>query len=196
MKFGFFTFLCILSFSLGSYGFSYRPCSEEQKSAAESLSFVPGMVVAFHVATVAASQVLWVASTSRDKGGDPKSHDGDTTLYWLLPSLSFDFAALTAYPGCGSIVQKDGQISKVETEHQIKINTRIASVISLMGQFFSLTNTVDEDKRLVTRTLMGTTVVSQILFEWLWTFQSSQPVVMIKPYLNQDSRGLQVVYSF
>jgi hypothetical protein len=58
--------------------------------------------------------------------------------------------------------------------------------MSLMGQFVSLTNTLDEDKRQVTRTLIGATLVSQILFEWLWSYCLSQPVVMIQPYLNQE----------
>lgn len=179
-----------------SSAFSSRPCSDEERRATESISFVPRAIVTFHVATVLTSQVLWVASTSHDKEAESKNPDSDMTLYWVLPSLGFDLAALMAYPNCSSIILKDGQISVEETEHQIKINTRTAAGMSLIGQFVSLTNILDEDKRQTTRALMGATILSQILFEWLWSYRGSMPIAMIQPYSNRDTKGLQLVYRF
>lgn len=196
MKLSLFTFLSIIAFSGGSFGLSIQPCSEEQNREIESISFIPGTVVTLHVATLVTSQLLWVASTSKDKGEESKNQDGDNTLYWLLPSLGFDFAVLAGYPGCGSFILKEGKISEEETEHQIKINTRLSSAMSLLGQFVSLTNTLDEDKRKTTRTLMGATIVSQFLFEWLWSYRESTPVATIQPYLNDDAKGIQFVYRF
>lgn len=185
--------LCAVFFSVGSYGFSSGRCSDQQVQASQNLSFVPGAVVAFDVAAVATSQVMWVTS---QKNGD-KNRDDDMTLVWLMPSLVFDLIPLTAFPACNSIVEKDGQILTGETERKIKTNLRIASGMSLMGQYFSLTNTIDEDKRQITRTLMMTTLLNQVLFEWLWTYNvRPQSVAMIQPYLNQDAQGLQFVYRF
>lgn len=187
--------LCAIFVSVGSYGFSSSRCSDEQVRASKDLSFLPGMLVAFDVAAVAASQVLWVTSTSQKKGDN--NRDDDTTLYWLMPSLAFDFMPLMAFPVCSSIAEKDGQILADETERQIKTSLRVASGISLIGQFVSLTNTVDEDKRQITRTLMMTTLMNQVLFEWLWSYNvRPQSVTRIQPYLNQDAQGLQFVYLF
>lgn len=152
-------------------------------------------MVIFHAATLATSQILWVGSTSRDKGA-ADSKDSDLTLYWLMPSLGFNFATLMSAPNCLSIVLKDGKVLAEETERQIKIGTRIAAGMSLLGQFFSLTNTIDDEKRQLTRSLMGVTVVSQVLFEWLWSYRQAPPVVTVLPYITSESQGLSVGYRF
>lgn len=195
MKHGFFTFLFIISFSIVTRASSPAACADEEKRALESLSFVPGAMVIFHAATVTTSQVLWVGSTSRDKGA-ADSKDSDMTLYWLMPSLGFNLAALMSSPNCRSIVLKDGQILVEETERQIKIGTRIAAGMSLLGQFVSLTNTIDDEKRQITRSLMGATVLSQVLFEWLWSYRQAPPVATVLPYITPESQGLSLVYRF
>lgn len=172
---------------------TYRPCSAEQKYFYDSLSYAPAAVATFHVAAVAASQILWVASTSND--GNSKDKDSPT-IYWLLPSLSFDLAAVIAYPTCNSIIEREGRVSVEETEHQIKMNSRLAAGISLLGQFVSLTNTLDSSKRHVTQTLMGTTLVTQFLFEWLWSYREAPAGVVFQPYIDKDAKGLKVVFRF
>ncbi len=197
MKFTFLISVVIILISIKSPCYSYVPCSEKQKSAYDSLSLVPTVVISFDVAALAASQVLWVTSTTKShENSKSEKKDDDMTIYWLLPSLGFELGTLMTIPRCSSLVEKDGMIFAEETESHIINNTRLAAGISIVGQFVSLTNTLDEEKRQNTRMLMGMTIINQFLFEFFWSYQEPKSLLTIQPFLKQNVLELLFVYRF
>lgn len=189
--------VAILLLSKFAFCFSYSPCTEVQKKASNSLSLAPTVLISFDIAAIATSQALWISSTSNKNGGaKSEEKDNDMTLYWILPSIGFEFGALMSIPACGSIEEQDGVISAEKTEKNIINNTRFATGISTVGQFVSLTNTLDEDKRQITRTLIGITLLNELLFELFWRYDDPGSLFVMRPFLNHDSQGFQFVYNF
>lgn len=197
MKCFFSAVIAVLLFSRSSYCLSFKTCSEIQKKASNSLSLVPTALIGFDIAAIATSQALWISSTSKkNEGAKPEEKDKDMTLYWFLPSIGFELGALMSIPACGSIEEKDGVISVERTEKNIISSTRFSTGISMVGQFVSLSNTLDEDKRQITRTLIGVTLLNQLLFELFWKYEEPGFLLVVSPLLKQDSRGIQLSYSF
>jgi hypothetical protein len=193
--------ICLLLLPPFAVAMSFAPCNDAQKKAASELSNIPDIMSAVTMTSLIASQVLWVASTSRDpdEGSTPEKNKNDMTLYWLFPSLSFEMMVGMSFPRCSLIQEKDGQILAEDTEKSIKTNTRVGTGLGLFGQWFSLTNTVDEDKRQTIKSIMAGNLAIHLLYEWLWNYEApraAEPTTAIFPYIDEKSTGLRLVYRF